>query len=142
MKLVSKNSEILHYKQEEYFGNCNELRQIVVEMFICMGKNGGIGLAANQVGLKLNLFVMDVNKPIIAINPKILNYSDDKISFFEGCLSYPMMSVDKNRSSTIDVEYKDIDNNIIRETLTGLESICFQHEYDHLQGITIGGYSF
>ena len=51
--------------------------------------NSGIGLAANQIGINKRVCVINVNEPIVLINPEIIEMSEEKFAFMEGCLSFP-----------------------------------------------------
>ena len=95
----------------------------------------GIGLAANQVGKSLSLFVMDVDgtNAKVFINPEILEY-DEPTKIQEGCLSIPGAFVWNDRYSRIKVRYYDENWSACTADLSGKEAICFQHELDHLQG--------
>ena len=107
-------------------------------LYAFMKKNGGIGLAANQVGLRDSVFVMEVNGVRRNVfNPSILIKNEEQEMGTEGCLSFPDEQVDVERFKEINVQYLDENGNEVSETLTGLESRCFQHEYDHLSGVTM-----
>ncbi len=111
---------------------------LVVRMTSAMNQNGGIGLAANQVGERIRLFVMSIDGHNWAcFNPEILESSTDLTDFDEGCLSFPGESCIIKRPATITVRYFDVTGIEIQESLTGLASRCFQHELDHLNGITM-----
>ena len=51
--------------------------------------NSGIGLAANQIGINKRVCVINVKEPIVLINPEIIEKSEEKFAFMEGCLSFP-----------------------------------------------------
>jgi peptide deformylase len=107
-------------------------------MFEFMHNNGGIGLAATQVGLRLRLFVVHVDSWRRAcFNPEILGFLPEIREFDEGCLSFPGDSCIINRPDVIDVRYQDYQGNWHSERFAGLISRCFQHELDHLDGITM-----
>ena len=95
----------------------------------------GVGLAAPQVGIHKKVCVINVRKPIILVNPKIIS-KFKKIAFPEGCLSFPGESVLTQRYANIAVK---ADNH--PQTLffncddDALECVCVQHEIDHLEGI-------
>ena len=111
---------------------------LVMRMTAAMRQYGGIGLAANQVGERVRLFVMLIDGHNWAcFNPEILESSTDLTDFDEGCLSFPGESCIIKRPNTIDVRYYDVAGIEIIEKLTGLPSRCFQHELDHLNGITM-----
>lgn len=111
---------------------------LVARMLRIMHQHQGIGLAANQVGERIRVFVMCVNGHTRAcFNPEILKNNTDLTDYDEGCLSFPGESCIIKRPNTIDVRYYNVGGVEIRETLTGLASRCFQHELDHLNGITM-----
>lgn len=129
------NSEILNYSNET-----------IKEMIKIVKSNYSIGLAAPQVGIFRKFFIMKYggnDNYITCFNPKIIFYSAQKSVFKEGCLTYlgshSLNRPEKNimRPKTIKVEYQNIDGDIITLKLRGLESKCFQHEFDHLSGKTI-----
>lgn len=103
-----------------------------------MHQNKGIGLAAPQIGHSLRLFVMQVDgQPRICFNPEILDFGDIIIDFNEACLSFPGESCIISRPETITVRYQDAQGEWTQHSLTGLEARCFQHELDHLDGVTM-----
>jgi peptide deformylase len=111
---------------------------LVTRMLHTMQQHRGIGLAANQVGERIRVFVMSIDGHSWAcFNPEILESSTDLTDYDEGCLSFPGESCIIKRPNTIDVRYYDVAGIEIIEKLTGLPSRCFQHELDHLNGITM-----
>jgi peptide deformylase len=114
-----------------------KVQKIGVEMFHLMKKEGGIGLAATQVGLNIRLFVTLVNGKYTAFyNPILLNYCTDLIEFDEGCLSFPGESYVISRPNTIRVQWQDYLGNKTTKVLDGLAARVWLHEYDHLEGVT------
>ena len=107
----------------------------------CMIKNNGIGLAANQVGITKRVFAIgaynhpEMEDPIAIFNPEILEFSDEMSNYKEGCLSFPGLWINVKRPEKITVRFQDSKGNYVTKTLTGLMSRCFQHEYDHLNGV-------
>lgn len=97
----------------------------------------GLGLSANQCGFEYRVFVMGSGDNYVAFfNPKILKTSDQKIKMEEGCLSYKGLFLNVERPAEIEVEYQDF-NGILRQAkFTGMTARCFQHELDHMNGIT------
>jgi peptide deformylase len=111
---------------------------LVTRMLRTMHQHQGIGLAANQVGERIRVFVMCVEGQTRAcFNPEIVQDYNDLTDYDEGCLSFPGESCIIKRPNTIDVRYYNVGGIEIQETLTGLASRCFQHELDHLNGITM-----
>ena len=125
------------YKEEEKI----ELKEFVDNMFETMKKYGGIGLSANQVGKPYRMFVMgdhlniQKGKKWVCINPKITNVTKDLIRYKEGCLTFPFLFLDIERPQDISVEYLDENLEKKEEHMTGIVARCFQHEFDHMQGI-------
>lgn len=112
--------------------------QLANLLYKFMLEKRGIGLAANQVGYQKRIFVMSVNgEKRYCFNPEIVAYKDTIITEREGCLSYPKDFVPVARPEQIHVKYTDYAGQIQEETLTGLAARCFQHELDHLNGITM-----
>jgi len=138
MKIVRWPDLSLSVKTElvKEFGD--SLFKLCEEMFAVMKQNKGIGLAANQVGINKQIFVMkkDNGKRIFAINPRIIHESKTKVSLNEGCLSFPGISIKTSRSSGIFVHYFDAYGKRHEEGLAGIDAVCFQHELDHLNGNT------
>ena len=117
-----------------------ELKQIVADMFEAMYKAKGIGLAANQVNLPLQLFVINTtgNKETgeerVFINP-VVSAPKGGADAEEGCLSLPGVEGMVSRPETIHVSAYDLQGNPIEMTAKGLLGRAIQHEYDHLQGV-------
>lgn len=108
------------------------------ELLKFMHESGGIGLAANQCGLRHRVFVMCVdNNERVFFNPKILEFGEKDALFQEGCLSYPNESVELSRPDMILLEYQTAEGNYLVEYFTNLEARVVQHEVDHLDGITM-----
>lgn len=111
-------------------------------MFETMRNANGIGLAANQVGLSEKIFVVDISvvedyencKPIVMINPKILDKSEEQIVIEEGCLSLPNLRADVERPKIIKVRYLDTDEKEQEIEADELFARVILHEYDHLIG--------
>jgi len=109
-------------------------------MFETMEAYKGVGLAAPQVGINEQIFVVDTGKEVfVAINPKIIKSAGTEL-MEEGCLSIPRVLVDVKRPKTVWVEFTDQENRVVRVQLNGLVGRVFQHEFDHLQGKLILDY--
>ena len=153
---LEESNPLINKKLKEV--SVEEGRTIATELFQILNKRGdGIGLAANQVGIDAQVAVVNVVEPLVLINPKII-HKEFPIDYFEGCLSYPkkgtptkryrdiivqtaqsesgwyfsgVESTNEARGSWEEKTKKDEQENRL------LESICVQHEIDHLNGITI-----
>ncbi len=102
----------------------------------------GIGIAAPQVGILKNIiWCQRLDKkeegfPFeVYLNPRIVEYSEEKQRNREGCLSIPNKSAYCDRSEWIVLEYDKLDGTHHRETISGFTAVVFQHEVDHLNGI-------
>ena len=111
--------------------------QIGSAMLDILRNEGGIGLSANQVGLPLNMCVLDLetNNPMILLNPRITKTSNAKEPSKEGCLSLPGCIVTVQRYKEVLVEYEDVTGETVELQADGLLSHCLQHEIDHLNGV-------
>ena len=102
----------------------------------------GIGLAANQIGINKRVCVVNDNNPIVLINPEIIEQSEEKFVFPEGCLSFPDSKVRTTRNVSIKVKsdnHKEVlsFNAESKDINDAFECVCVQHEIDHLNGITM-----
>jgi peptide deformylase len=103
-----------------------------------MISQNGIGLAAPQVGISQRVFVMKIGlRSWACFNPQIMEHSNDLTNFDEGCLSFPGDQCTISRPHAVKVRYHTATGDTVQEELLGLASRCFQHELDHLDGITM-----
>ena len=99
----------------------------------------GVGLAAPQIGVPLQLFVIDVAEEDAAsdlrvfVNPEILE-RHDTITWTEGCLSFPGVQEDVERAARVRVRAQGRDGKWFELEAEGLLAVAVQHEFDHLQG--------
>jgi peptide deformylase len=125
-----------------------ELQALIDDMFETMYDAPGIGLAAIQVGVPRRLLVIDlqepesdeedappVKRPMVFINPRILEESPEHSVCNEGCLSVPDQFAEVERPASVRASWMDRDGRIHEETLDGMLSTCLQHEMDHLEGV-------
>jgi len=149
------DNPLIHKKLREV--SVEEGNIIATELFQILNKRGdGIGLAANQVGIDAQVAVVNVREPLVLINPKIIS-KEVEIPYHEGCLSYPGKRVNTKRYRDVIISTKQSEsdwyfsgaqvptdgkgswekeksNNKDAE-LRVLESVCVQHEIDHLNGV-------
>ena len=113
------------------------LKKLVEDMIETMYFAHGIGLAATQVNVHKRLLVLDISEnqdqPRVYINPEILSSSGEQ-HHEEGCLSVPGIYARVSRAENITLRAQDLEGNTFEEKLTGLHSVCVQHEMDHLIG--------
>ena len=124
----------------------DDLQRLIDDMFETMYDAPGIGLAAIQVGEPKRLLVIDlqepdeeggegVRKPLVFINPEILETSVDTKPYNEGCLSVPEQYAEVQRPATVRAKWLDREGKAHEETIEGLLAVCLQHEMDHLEGV-------
>ena len=150
-----ENNPVINKKLKEV--SIDEGLSIAKDLFNVLNeRKDGIGLAANQVGIDASVAVVNVREPIILINPKIIEVWD-KIPYYEGCLSYPKKGVQTERYKNIIIKteqdegnwyfsgeenpsdgkgsWEDSQRKKEDAELRLLETVCVQHEIDHLNGI-------
>jgi peptide deformylase len=123
----------------------DNIRRLVEKMTDIMLKNKGIGLAAPQVGVPLRLFIISLDgkkeSVKVYINPTVTPISEKPATSLsstdEGCLSVPGVFTKIRRYKYCTVTATDLDGNEFTEEAQGLFARVLQHEYDHIQGITI-----
>ena len=118
-----------------------EIDEILKKIKETMVKANGVGLAANQIGLDMQVFIARIPEEIIdwnfyvIFNPKITEFSKEKNIDEEGCLSVPGIYGSVERFSKIIIAGQDKNGKKIKFKADGLLSRIFQHEIDHLNGI-------
>jgi peptide deformylase len=151
------NNPLINKKAKEV--SVEEGLAIAEELFQILNKRGdGIGLAANQVGIDAQVAVVNVTEPLVLINPKYIK-KEVEIMYGEGCLSYPGQAIKTKRYRDVIIKTAqsesgwyfsgaeipadesrgswEIERKKKDSELRLLESVCVQHEIDHLNGITI-----
>lgn len=108
------------------------------DMVEFMRKEKGIGLAAPQIGIRKRLFVMEIDGKVYhCFNPEIWKTSDETEVLSEGCLSFPGEECKIKRAKEIHAMFQNEMGDPVVEKFEGLSARCFQHELDHLNGITM-----
>ncbi len=141
MEVIKYPHPILKHKTKPIARINQKLRDLIAEMFTTMYETDGVGLAANQVGLPLRLFVMNPtgdkekkDEEYVFINPVILKRhgtAEDE----EGCLSYPEIRVPVVRTESIEFEGIAMDGSLQQFCWKGHPARVVQHELDHLNGV-------
>ena len=113
-----------------------EVKQICDDLVESIQEYKGLGLAANQIGLRKRVFILWTNPTLIVFNPRIV-YEDNDLQYSdEACLSYPGVTMKIKRPTEIRVRFQDPSGNIESKTFMGFTAKAFHHETDHLNGIT------
>ncbi|MDQ2976984.1 MAG: peptide deformylase [Acidobacteriota bacterium] len=112
-----------------------DLESLVQDMFDTMYDAGGVGLAAQQIGVPLRLFVMDCDGiKLVAANPEIISV-DGEQEGEEGCLSVAKVPANLERPAKAVLRAQDIHGKTLEREASGLAARCFLHETDHCDGI-------
>ena len=117
-----------------------DLRRLTERMKALMFDANGVGLAANQVGVVRRVFVFrhgDDEEPVVAVNPRIVETSEERETEDEGCLSLQRVLVPVERHASLTLEAQDTGGVPLRLELSGLDARVVQHELDHLDGVLI-----
>ena len=155
LSIVQYGEPVLRAKGARVDKIDRRIRELAQNMIETMHEAHGIGLAAQQIGEPLQLTVLDVSQvedrpstmklngenvdpksvmPIVLINPEITLGTQTELGL-EGCLSFPEITGDIERSISAAVRAEDLDGNEIEIEATGLLARAIQHEVDHLNGI-------
>jgi peptide deformylase len=101
-----------------------------------MSYYGGLGLSANQIGLKDRVCAVNMGKEAwVMFNPEIIDHNLVPAEYSEGCLSYKGLYIKCNRPNHIKVRFQAIFGQFVEQEFDGLTAVCVQHEIDHLNGI-------
>jgi len=150
MKLIQDPSKLKTKIEPSPFTQ-EEIDEISVTLLQELKKHGGIGLSANQIGINKRACVINVKEPLVLINPRVVEVSEESVVYVEQCLSMPKTMrkpVQTVRFKTITVECDNLGTVIFspdskEEWKTSeefyndegmLECVVAQHEIDHLEG--------
>ena len=157
LTVVKYGTPVLRQKGARVAAITPAIKQLIADMLETMYAYKGIGLAAQQVGLALQLTVIDVREvtdrpsalelkgqpadvggfmPLVLINPEVRPIPGAaEVTGPEGCLSFPEIFAEVTRPETVDVKALDRDGQSIEFRCGGLLARVVQHEADHLHGI-------
>ena len=155
LEIVKYGTPVLRAKGEKIETVTPTIKKLIADMFETMYAHKGVGLAAQQVGLALQVTVIDVRgvtdrpsslelngepadvhafMPLVLINPEIKPVGEP-VSGPEGCLSFPEIFAEISRPAVVDVKALNQEGKVIEFRCGGLLSRAVQHEADHLRGI-------
>lgn len=132
------NDPVLRQRARKVPRISEDIRALIADMRETMEANNGIGLAANQVGVPLRIFVWKISEEQegVLINPT-LRLTSGKSVDIEGCLSLPGIIASVPRAENVIARGLDTEGRKIEIVASGLLARVIQHEYDHLEGILI-----
>lgn len=133
-----EDDPILLKKSREVTEINERILELIDDMVDTMNEAQGIGLAAPQVGVLRRIFVASVEEGVVykVINPEFLEMDGSEIDA-EGCLSIPNFRGTVERATKVKMKYTTVEGKEEIIEAEGLLARCFQHEYDHLEGILI-----
>ena len=155
MQIVKYGDPVLRTKGKQITEITDDLRQLADAMIETMIEANGVGLAAQQVGHAVQLAVVDVAgiedrpstmsidgapvkiedwMPMVMLNP-VLELGKEKEFGTEGCLSFPEISAEIQRSVSLKAKVKLIDGRDLEFQAEGFLARAIQHEVDHLNGV-------
>jgi len=97
--------------------------------------NAGRAIAAPQIGILKRLIYLNIDKPVVIINPELYDLSSKMIEIWDDCLCFPELLVRVKRHESCKIRFLDQEWNTHEWQLEGYLSELLQHEYDHLDGI-------
>ena len=119
----------------------DEHRRVLSQMAKAMYDDSGIGLAAPQVGISLQLIVVDIGEGLYKLVNPIIVKRQGRQSISEGCLSVPGVCIKVKRAKQVWVQAQDENSQLIEIEAKDLFACVLQHEIDHLKGKLIIDYA-
>jgi peptide deformylase len=147
LPIYTYGEKVLNTRGETIDSSYPDLSTVIENMFETMYQANGIGLAAQQVGLDIKLFAIDLTDygevdpdlkefKKVFINSEILDFSEETMGAEEGCLSFPGVYFTVQRPTKVKLRYLDENFEQKEEWFEGLSARCIQHEHDHTEGVT------
>jgi peptide deformylase len=137
MKLVNKDDPILTRVCEDFDFNNPSFNpaEFAQELVRYMYDWGGLGLAANQVGVPYRIFAMrGAPQNFVCYNPRIVNASTETVILDESCLSFPGLVVKVKRPVEVRARFTMANGEIVTEVFRGMSARVFQQGMDLLNG--------
>ena len=97
--------------------------------------NFGRAIAAPQLGIMKRLIYMNIDKPVVFINPELTGFSEELFELWDDCMSFPNLLVKVKRHRSLTVNYLDENWQPQSWQMEDALSELLQHEYDHLNGV-------
>lgn len=147
--IVLYGSPVLRQKAQPVALDDPNLPALIQDLWDTLRQAQGVGLAAPQIGVSLQVFVVDTQEADLAdvppyrevfINPCILSTADHCVPHEEGCLSIPGIRERIYRPASIHIQYYDGSLQLRQNTFEGFAARVIQHEYDHLMGLLFVDY--
>lgn len=131
LPILIYNNSFLRKKCKKINKSFININEVIKNMFETMYNAKGIGLAANQIGYNIRVFII---KNKIFINPKLIKIYGNLNKNKEGCLSIPSIFENVLRKSNIKIQYFNENWKLCINKFNGIDARIIQHEYDHIEG--------
>ncbi|GEK30244.1 peptide deformylase [Kurthia zopfii] len=138
LTIIENPAEVLSTSAKEVTKFDEKLATLLDHMYETMVESDGVGIAAPQVNEGIRAAVLELGEErevLEVINPVITEYSVDTNVDLEGCLSFPGLFGEVERSNGVRVEAQDRDGNLFQIEAYDYDARVLQHEIDHLNGI-------
>ncbi|MGI2257971.1 peptide deformylase [Shewanella sp. GXUN23E] len=146
--IATHQDTILHQRAKPVTAFDRQLSKLASDMMDTMMASDGVGIAAPQIHSSLALFIIASRPnvrypdapemaPQVMVNPKIISASEESVMGEEGCLSLPGTRLIIARHQWVEVQYQDLQGQDHQQVLEGFVARIFQHELDHLHGVTL-----
>jgi len=120
-------------EQDQIAGWVSDLHEVMEE--IRAKYNFGRAIAAPQLGIMKRLIYMNIDQPVVFVNPELRNLSEETFELWDDCMSFPNLLVKVRRHRSLTIHYRDENWQPQVWQIESDMSELLQHEYDHLDGI-------
>lgn len=136
LKLVPYDDPILREPMPRFdFNNPPfDPAEFAVALVKVMRDNSGLGLSANQVGVRVSCFALVGDPNLVCYNPHIIGYGEEEVIMEEGCLSYPQLFMKIKRKKNVKMRFALPNGEVVTRVFAGLTARIAQHEYSHCVG--------
>lgn len=131
--LYEKSLPVEQHEIKELSSAIKDLLETIVEFRIKYG--AGRAIAAPQIGLMKRIICVNIDKPVVMINPELSNLSNEMFEIWDDCMCFPGLLVKVLRHKNLTVTYFDMEWQKHSIQLYDDMAELIQHEYDHLDGI-------
>ncbi len=133
LRLYQVSEKVKKHELEEVKKDVEVLHQALMEYKAKY--KAGRAIAAPQIGVFKRFIYMNIDEPVVIINPVLSDFSEEKITLWDDCFSFPNLLVKVQRAKSLKLTFLDMNWNEQNWFLEGDLSELIQHEYDHLDGI-------
>ena len=135
-KIRINPAPVLREKAKKVTSYDGSIQRLINDMVDTLDAASGVGLAANQVGVRLRIVVIQIpdEDVLILVNPEIIEKKGERL-VIEGCLSIPGYQAEIKRANSVKIKARNREGKPFRLTARELKAHALEHEIDHLNGI-------